>query len=392
MSKAAMGRSGAFRVAVVGGGIIGLSIAWRLSREGIRVDLFEAGEPGGGASHAAAGMLSVVAEAEPDDESFFELCRASRALWPAFAENLQAATGVDVGLSERGTLLVATTDSERSELESIAERHRSDGVLVALDRDAWRSREPHLNAGGAVYLAPKDGQADNRATTAALVRAFGELGELQCGVPIARLIHDKGRVVGVETAHGRQDFDVVVVATALGTNRLLNASALEHVAPPVSPVKGELIALQMDPAAPLVHHVVRSRSHYLVPRGSGRLIIGATSEPGVDDIVLTQRAAAFLKSGAERLIPALATLGIVDHWAGLRPKLPSGLPLIGEAQRGLLLALGHYRNGILLAPVTAELVAGALGFRVSGELQGLAKRFSPDGRQSPAGRPPAAPA
>ena len=177
----------------------------------------------------------------------------------------------------------------------------------------------------------------------------------------------------------RKAFDKVVLATALGTDALLAASGLKGVLPPVAPVKGQLLAVQMDRNAPNVRHVIRAGAGpYLVPRSSGRLIVGATSEPGIEDGALTDGARAYLRDGMIGLVPATANLPIIDQWSGLRPRLPSGLPLIGPAEpTGLLVAIGHYRNGVLLTPVTADLIAGALTDSLTRLERDLLTAFAP---------------
>jgi glycine oxidase len=195
--------------------------------------------------------------------------------------------------------------------------------------------------------------------------------------PVLRLITRGGSVVGVETPSGSREFDVVVLAAGVETDRLARASGLEAVVPQISPVKGQTIALAMDPRAPLLRHVVRGETHYLVPRSSGQLIIGATSEPGSFDLTIDSKATEFLIEGARRLVPRIAVLPFIEAWTGLRPLAKSGMPVIGRAMPGLWLALGHYRNGVLLAPLTAELVADALtgsGLPVPAT---LAARFAP---------------
>ncbi len=158
----------------------------------------------------------------------------------------------------------------------------------------------------------------------------------------------------------------------------MQASGLESEAPRIAPVKGQTIALEMDRDKPLLRHVVRGETHYLVPRSSGVLILGATSEAGSFDLSIDSKATDFLIEGARRLVPAVVELPFVEAWTGLRPLTDTGFPVIGEAIPGLVLALGHYRNGVLLAPITAELVAGAVTGSLAGELSALAARYAPN--------------
>ena len=187
------------RIAVIGGGLIGLSIAWRLNQRGANLWLFESGETGQGASFAAAGMLSVVAEAEPSEPRFFALCRNSRRRWPEFAAELQAASGLQVDLREQGTLLVARNAQEEAELASRASAHDGDGTLHRLPPREWRQIEPDLNpAVRAVYLAPEDGQVDNRAVLQALAQSAAAAGvQLRCNTQVTRLLATDGRITGL---------------------------------------------------------------------------------------------------------------------------------------------------------------------------------------------------
>ncbi len=202
--KAISGQSRAIKVAVIGAGIIGLSVAWRLAQRSINVTVFEAAEPGRGASRAAAGMLSVVAETAPEGRQFFELCRASRKLWPEFARGLSSAAGLDLDLREHGTLLVAASAHEAIALEALARAHEGDQTLRPLGPGDWHKFEPQLSADArAVYFAPEDGQVDNRATVQALACALAGLGvEIRAGAAVSRLLTRHGEVIGVETKVG----------------------------------------------------------------------------------------------------------------------------------------------------------------------------------------------
>jgi len=372
-------RAGARKVAVIGAGVIGLSIAWRLAQRNISVTVFESGDLGHGASRAAAGMLSAVAETSSSGTHFFELCRASRRLWPGFARELFAASGQDLDLREQGTLLIALSAEEEAGHDALAEAHRTDGTIRRIAPGDCRALEPNITADmRAAYFAPEDGQVDNRATVEALARVLLPLGaQVQTLTPVERLLTRGGSVVGVDTANGCHDFDRVVLAAGVETNRLARMSGLQSEIPSISPVKGQTIALAMNPYAPLLNHVVRGEAYYLVPRSSGHLIIGATSEPGCFDLTVDPHATEFLVEGAKRLVPRIGELPFVEAWTGLRPFAKSGMPIIGSAMPGLCLALGHYRNGVLLAPLTAELVAAAVTGSPLPVPDALAARFAP---------------
>ena len=377
------------KVAVVGAGIVGLSIAWRLAQRNIEVIVFDSAESGRGASMAAAGMLSVAAETMEIDRGFFELCRASRSLWPEFARSLKKASGLDLDLREQGTLLVALTEQEAESLRALAQAHRADGTLAALDRIEWQTLEPQLTPyARAVFMAPQDGQVDNQVVVRALLRALAGMNvKARICEPVQSVRRRDPRGFAVDTAIGRYEFDHVVLATGAETDTLIRSSALESVVPSVTPVKGQTIALQMDPRAPLVRHVVRGETHYLVPRSSGVLIAGATSEVGVRDLRADPKASEFLLEGARQLVPATAGLPCIEARVGLRPLCRGGIPVLGEVIPGLFLAIGHYRNGVLLAPITAEIVAGLVTESLSDELSFFAAQYKPEIRRALSTKP-----
>ncbi|HEX2215754.1 MAG TPA: glycine oxidase ThiO [Xanthobacteraceae bacterium] len=353
-------RSGNLNVAVIGAGVIGLGIAWRLAQRGTRVTVFDKDMAGAGASHAAAGMLAACAEAEPGEEALVALGRESQARWPAFAEELKDTTGIEVELRREGTLLIALTADDQARLTHDLAFQKSLGLpLEWISAAEARRREPHLGArlAGAV-LSPEDHQVDNRKLVSALRAAAEANGvTIREHAPVARVLTSDSRAAGVALADGSHFATDVVVLAAGAWSRQIEGLAPE-LRPPVRPLKGQMVALQMDAAAPLVTHVVWAPNVYMVPRNDGRLLLGATLEEKGFDAALTAGGVLFLLEAAWRAIPAIEELPIVEMWVGHRPGSRDDAPIIGPSPiDGLIYATGHHRNGILLAPVTADAIA-----------------------------------
>lgn len=348
------------RVAIVGAGVIGLGIAWRLAQRGAVVTVFDKAAAGSGASHAAAGMLAACAEAEPGEEALISLGRRSQAMWPAFAAELEQASGIAVDLRRDGTLLIALTADDQARLAHDLRFQQGLGLPLSwITAAETRRREPHLatRLAGAIF-SPEDHQVDNRKLAAAL-RAAAERAEavIRENTGVARLALSGGRVAGVILADGTQvQADTVVLAAGAWSRQVEGLPP--ELRPPVRPIKGQLIALQMDPAAPLVRHVVWAPNVYMVPRSDGRLLLGATVEEKGFDETLTAGGVLSLLEAAWRAIPAIEELAIAEMWVGHRPGSRDDAPILGPAPLdGLVYATGHHRNGILLTPVTADAIA-----------------------------------
>jgi len=327
-------------ISVVGAGLAGLSAAWRLAQRGARVTVHEAGTIGGGASRVAAGMLAPVAEAEVGDAGrrLLELSLRSLESWPAYAADLRDATGVDVGLRS-GALLVARDADEAEALERELAFRRERGLPVErlLPTEA-RRREPALAPTLRLALdVPGDASVDPRLVVRALALACRALGvEIREAERVERLEALPGRVVLAAGAWSAQLADV-----------------------PVRPVKGQLLRLR-DPSGPgLVERVLRFEGGYLVPRADGAYVLGATMEERGFDTTVTAGGLYELLRDAHELVPGLSELVVEETLAGLRPMTPDNLPLV-EERDGVILATGHGRNGVLLAPLTGELVAEML--------------------------------
>lgn len=345
---------------IIGAGVVGLGVAWRLAQGGARVIVFDKSAAGSGASHAAAGMLAVCAEAEPGERDLVVLGRRSQALWPEFAAELEATTGLEIDLRAEGTLVVAMTAAERARVTHHLAYQQSLALPVEwISAADARRREPLLAPGlvGAVW-SPQDHQVDNRKLVAALSIAASRAGVSVRGhCAVHRLLIKNDRAVGVALDDGSEiNADVVVVAAGAWSRGVEGLPPA--LRPPVRPVKGQMIALQMDPQAPSITHVIRAHNVYMVPRRDGRLIIGATTEEKGFDATLTAGGVLALLEAAWRLVPSIEELPIAEMWVGHRPGTRDDAPILGPGPiDGLVYATGHHRNGILLAPVTASMIA-----------------------------------
>jgi glycine oxidase len=356
--------SAAADVAVIGGGAIGLSIAWRAAARGMDVVVLERGRAGEGTSHYAAGMLAPIAEVTPGEEPLLELGLRSAQLYPEYVAELLRTAGVEtVGYTTSGTLLVARDADEAEALERELELRRRFGLEVERLRPSdARRREPALAPALRLALdVPSDHAVDPRALVPALARAVRACGgELREHAPVAAVEHSGERVGGVRLADGsRVRARDVVVAAGVWSAQIAGISVSDEV--PLRPVKGQIMRLH-DPAGPgLLQRVIRMGSSYITPRGDGRYVVGATSEERGFDTTVTAGAAFELLRDASELVPGVSELVLDEFSAGLRPGTPDNLPAIGPGRiSGLHWAVGHRRGGILLAPVTAELIVGSL--------------------------------
>ena len=346
-------------IAIVGGGVIGLSIGWRLAAAGREVAIFERGAAGRGASWAAAGMLAAGSEVEPGESALFELLKLSQTLWPSFAAELAEASGIDVELRTEGTISVAFSQDELARLRQTHALQQRLGVESCwLSRIEALEREPGLNprVAGAL-LVPGDHQVENRILAGALKLAFTNAGGvLHENLGDVAVRTDCASAIGVSAGGIDYPADMVIAAAGAWTPDL--AGLPPGASPPVRPVKGQMLALGMDPAAPILSHVLWTQKAYLVPRRDGRLLIGATTEERGFDTTLTAGGMLSLLESAWRALPGIEELPIIESWVGFRPGSRDDAPILGGTDtEGLILATGHHRNGILLTPVTAHAIA-----------------------------------
>jgi glycine oxidase len=354
-----------------------LSIGWRLAQAGCAVDVYERGKAGHGASWAAAGMLAAGLEAEPGEQALLALNRESQAMWPDFAAELEQASGMAVNLKREGTLMLALTRDDAARLKFNFDFQRSLGVGVEwLSAAETRKREPHLSPHlAAAIFSAGDHQVDNRLVVTALARALVKAGgTLYEETRIDAVETAGGRVTGVRVGERVHAADIVVLAAGAWSNEI--AGLPRNSVPPVRPVKGQMLAVQMDPAAPLIRHVLWAAKAYMAPRADGRLLIGATVEERGFDPQLTAGGMLALLEGAWRALPGIEELPIVEQWTGFRPGSRDDAPILGASGvEGLVLATGHYRNGILLTPITARAMAHYI---LTGETETAIRPFGLD--------------
>jgi glycine oxidase len=349
---------------VIGGGAIGLGIAWRASLLGSRVTVVDP-SPGEGASWAAAGMLAPVTEAHFGEEALIRLNLAAAAAYPSFVEALEEETGLSCGYRRCGTLAVALDADDARALDDLAAFQRSLGLLVeGLSGRDCRSLEPMLAPGVWSGLhVPSDHQVDNRRLVRALLAAVVKRAAVLRGRAVEILVAGD-RATGVRLDDG-PTLRAPTVVLAAGCWSASIRGLPEPVRPPVRPVKGQILRLRVPVERPLAGRTVRwlaqGSAGYLVPRADGELVLGATVEERGFDTQVTAGAVHELLRDASRVLPGVAEAGFEECRAGLRPGSPDNAPIVGTTPvEGLLLATGHHRNGILLTPVTASGIAAQI--------------------------------
>lgn len=366
------------RVVVVGGGLIGLSSAWRAAECGHDVTMVD-DAPGSGASSVAAGMLAPVTEVTYGEEDLLRLAIASARAWPSFARDLATASGNEVGYRPEGTLLVAHDDDDRRALTDLADFMGELGLDAEVLRSrACRRREPmlHPRVRGGV-LAHGDHRVDPRRVLLALTTACDRAGVTGVADRVAAIEHDGAAVTGVALHDGRRvGADAIVLAAGVWSGRIEGLP--DDVRPPIRPVKGQVVRVRTREGDPpllsaAVRALVRGRSVYLVPRADGELVIGATQEERGFDSAVTAGGVRALLDDAARVVPGVDEAEVLEVQAGLRPGTHDNRPLIGRTRiGGLLLATGHFRNGVLLTPITAAAIAVLLEGDAPDDVVGVA--------------------
>ncbi len=331
-------------ISIIGGGIIGLSCAWEMAQRGASVNVYDKGDYGRGASWAAAGMLAPSYEAAIGHGTahprFHELCQQSVQAWPGFAADLQLASGLDTGFMPGPSLAIATDADQVTHLAVLqAVLDRNGTPCQKLTPDEARRLEPALTGTIETALAlPSDGQVDNRIVLEALLVAC--------------------KAAGVGFGAPTEACDATLYATG-------------WEAPNCRPVKGQLLSLERVTGVP--QRLIQCGNLYIVPK-QDRIVVGATSEPGASDTVSDIGATNALHMRAAALLPVLKDAPVLERWAGVRPMTSDGAPLLGQMENGNWIAAGHYRNGILLAPITAQLMADMI---LEGRGSTLAAAFNP---------------
>ncbi len=370
-------------VLIIGGGVIGLSIARELHLRGVRdITLLERNVCGEESSWAAGGMLGPQAEAD-EAGPFFDICSRSRDLYPAFAEALLTETGIDIELDRSGTLYAAFTDDDERHLNGRFEWQSKAGLAVErLTADDTRRAEPFISPDVRMSLLfPNDWQLDNRKLLAALRHYAEIIGiEIRENTHVESLTIENGRVTGASTSGGTFTAGKTVLATGAWTSLIkLGDMAMPFA---VTPVRGQIICLRT--AKRVFESVVYSRRGYIVPRADGRILAGSTTEFTGFTKGVTDQAASDLRNMAFEIAPSMDNLQVIDSWSGLRPMAADGLPVLGEIEGldRLFVATAHYRNGILLAPLTAKLAADHL---IDGRTDKRLSGFSPNRFRAAAG-------
>lgn len=346
-------------VVIVGGGVCGLGIGWKLSEAGLRVTLFERDEAAHGSTWASAGMLAPSVELRPQEDEITLLGVQSLFRWRRFAGELEAASGMSVDYRDEGTMFVAL-DRDATEQLQFLHKHQQDlGLPVEwLSGYEARQRELHLSrkVAAAVY-APDDHQVDPRALATALVAAFINAGgQLHTHTAVDSIIMENGRATGIRVGGEEITADAVLIAAGAWSGMIGGLPESSRL--PVRPVKGQMLAVQ-QPKHHLLQHSIwamdSTRFVYMAPKSNGRLLIGATVEEVGFDMQVTAGGLLELLRIAWDTVPGLYDLPVLETWAGLRPASRDNAPILGRTDvEGLYVATGHYRNGILFAPVTAE--------------------------------------
>lgn len=367
-------------VVIIGGGIIGLTIARALALRGVNdICLIERLALGTEASSAAAGMLAPQSEADASDD-FFSLACKSRDLYSDFAASLLEETGTDVELDTTGTLYLAFNDHDQHEIDQRYEWQSRAGLTVekVSATDALKL-EPRINPTVQSALRfPCDIQVENRRLLSALANSVAKLNvKVLTGTEVESVILTSGRIDAVKTAQGTVSCRKVIVAAGCwaGSLSFLEGQKVSRSGWQIEPVRGQMISFDTKPQ--VTRHVIYSARGYIVPRRDGRLLAGSTSEHAGYAKLTTGGGINSILTNAIQIAPTISDLPMVDSWAGLRPRAPDGLPVIGPCDEiaGLFYATGHYRNGILLAPVTGELIARAV---IGDDVSTLVAPFSPN--------------
>jgi glycine oxidase len=346
-------------VLIIGGGVIGMCIARELKKRGVKnVTLLERGPLGAEASSAAAGMLTVQADA-PEHDEFFDLCHQARGLYENFAAEIKDESGIDIELETSGTLFLAFAEADSARLEKIFAWQSAAGYAVEkLSAAKVLKLEPAISSGvqSGLYF-PRDAQVENRLLVKALAASLRNSGvEIRENTTVEGLSCENGKITGARTEAESFAAPVVVLATGAWTSLIKIESGIS-LNFEVFPVRGQMLSYL--PGQKLLRRVVMSADGYLVPRLDGRILAGATVENAGFEKIVTTEGIHFLLRGAEEIVPELKDYAVSEEWAGLRPRAADSLPILGThpSVKGLFVATAHYRNGILLAPLTGKLIA-----------------------------------
>ena len=348
------------KIIIIGGGVIGLGIGWQLAKAGAAVTVHERGQAGRGASWAAGGMLGPIAEAHIDELDLLKLSNESLARYPEWVDELETETEMSIGYRAEGTLIIGIEPDDTYQLKHAFNLYQDLGLNVEwLSGQEAREIEGELSPYvTAAIRCETDHQVDNRLMVQALQLAYeGRGGVLYQNSTVERIVIENGTVTGIQTPDGFQGADVCILAAGCWSGQISGLSGT--LVPPVRPVKGQMLALQMREEI-MISNVIRTVKArypmpvYLVPRTDGRLVIGATTEELGFDTDLIVGGIYELLHGAFEAVPSIYKLPLLETWTGLRPGSSDNAPILGKTPvENLIYATGHYRNGILLTPITA---------------------------------------
>jgi glycine oxidase len=361
-----------FDAIIIGAGIIGCSLARELAGEGMRPLVIDRGTAGGEASSAAAGMLSPSAEAETPN-ALFALGRSSLQCYPSWISGLISETGMDPQYRTEGTIFPYASEAQRNDWLSTLDWQRESGVSVQeITSNRLQKLEPELAPREGAFSLSSDHQVDNRLLMHALVQSCRRRGVgFLLGKTVRKVGNPASRSWVVHLENERLETSVVVNAAGAWAGQL-SVQGLQP--PPVHPIKGHMLALHLPTEA--VRHVIRTRSIYLVPRRNSRIIVGSTMEKAGFDKLPRAAAISALLHDAQALCPVLGQAALAETWTGLRPASLDGMPILGPSQlKGYWFAQGHFRNGILLAPITAKILARWI---LTGQSDNSVAEFSAD--------------
>ena len=347
-------------ILIIGGGIIGLSIAWRLIGIGKKVIIIDKKNLGKEASWAAAGMLSGRLDLKPCEKKLLPIFEKSHLAWPKFAEELENKSGKSIGYKKEGTLRVACDLDEEKKLKNNYDFLKNNKVNITwLSGDKIRDKEPYVsNNVLSGFFSPDDHHVNNRYILDALITILKK-NKNNCifkeNTEVEKIITNKNQVIGVKTNNEIIKTKEIIVCSGAWTSKIKNIEIKEV---PIRPVKGQMVCLKIPKNISLLKHILWRENVYLVPRNNSDLIIGATEEEMGYDKSLTVGGIYNLLKIAREVLPAIEDLSIVESWSGLRPTSRDDAPIIGPSKKlkGLIYATGHHKNGILLAPLTSSII------------------------------------
>ena len=365
-------------VLIIGGGIIGLSIAWRLIDIGKKVVIVDKRNFGKEASWAAAGMLSGRLDLKPSEKKLLPIFEKSHCAWPKFAQELENESGKSIGYRKEGTLMIACDINEEQKLRNNYNFLKNNKVNVTwLSGNKIREKEPYVsNKVLSGYFSSEDHHVNNRYILDALITILKK-NKNNCifkeNTEVEKIITEKDKVIGVKTKNEMIKTEEIVICSGAWTNKIKNIELKEA---PIRPVKGQMVCLKMPKENSLLKHILWRENVYLVPRDNSDLIIGATEEEMGFDKNLTAGGIFNLLKIAREVLPAIEDLSIVESWSGLRPTTRDDAPIIGPSKKlkGLIYATGHHRNGILLAPLTSHAIKN---YYLNGKIESYFNNFKP---------------